>query len=142
MGVLVRSRRLAGLLQRGLGRSLYSSAWDEFAVQNIGCWVLVTLSGGRIFYGMLGIASGDRKQDIVLYRPMPYDAERGTYQFTGNKVIFVREGEVESVLVPLNERELAAVRDRLGDYRLSTGERIDVQTEPVTGTGDGGAEKV
>lgn len=83
-------------------------------MQNIGRWVLVTLSGGRIFYGMLGIASGDRKKDIVLYRPMPYDAERGTYQLTGNKAILVREGEVESVLVLLNECELDAVRDRLG----------------------------
>jgi hypothetical protein len=138
VGLLVKSRQLAGLLRRMLGRSLYSSAWDEFAVQNIGRWVLVTLSGGRVFYGVLGIASGDRKKDVVLYRPMPYDADKGTYQFTGNKVIFIREDEVESVLVPLNPRELAEVRGRLGVYHLSTGERIDVEKEPVAGTGDGG----
>ena len=133
VGLLVRLRSLTGILQRLLGRSLYSSAWDEFAVQHIGRWVVVTLSGGRAFYGMLGIASGDRKKDVVLYRPMPYDAARGTYEFAGNKAIFIREDQVESVLIPLTDQELTAVQDRLGVYRLSTGERLDVKTEPVSG---------
>lgn len=39
---------------------------------------------------------------------------------------------MQSVLIPLTDQELTAVRDRLGVYRLSTGERLDVKTEPVT----------
>ena len=126
-GFSIRSAKLTSIIQRFLGRSLYSSAWDEFAVASIGRWVLVTLSGGRVFYGVLGIASGDRSKDVVLHRPMPFDRRTGAYEFSGNKTIFIREDQVESVLVPLEERDLRLVRDRLGRYRLSTGERIDDQ---------------
>ncbi|MBI2073416.1 MAG: hypothetical protein HYT81_10380 [Gemmatimonadetes bacterium] len=135
LGMLVRWRPLTGVLRRVLGRSLYSSAWDEFAVQHIGRWVLVTLTDGRVFYGALAIASGDRRKDVVLYRPMPFNPDTGSYQFTGNKAIFVREDQVQSVLVPLDSSELAAVQDRLGVYRLSTGERVDVQTTEASGAG-------
>ena len=82
---------------------------------------------------MLGIASGDRKKDVVLYRPMPYDPARGTYEFAGNKAILIREDQMESVLITLTDQELTAVQDRLGLYRLSTGERLDVKTEPASG---------
>jgi len=41
LGLLVKWPRLTGVIQRMLGRSLYSSAWDAFAVQHIGRWVLV-----------------------------------------------------------------------------------------------------
>lgn len=108
-------------------RSLYHSAWDEFAGQQIGRWVLVTVAGGAVFYGMLGIASGDHRKDVVLHRPMPYDSESGTCEFAGNESIFIREDQVRSVLVPLDERQFAAVSDRLGTYRLRTGERIDAR---------------
>lgn len=136
VAMVVRWRRLTALLQRLLGRSLYSSAWDEFAVQHIGRWVLVTVSGGRVLYGMLGIASGDRKKDIVLHRPMPYDPETRTYQFTGNRTIFIREDQVENVVVPLDAAELAKVRDRLGLYHLSTGQKVDVKESGTSGTAD------
>ena len=136
LSMLVRWRPLTGVLQRVLGRSLYSSAWDEFAVQHIGRWVLVTLVDGRVFYGALGIASGDRKKDVVLYRPMPFNPDSGNYQFTGNKAIFVREDQIQNVLVPLDVTELAAVQDRLGVYHLSTGERVDAQGEQASRAGD------
>ena len=139
VGVLVRWRRLTGVLQRALGRSLYSSPWDEFAVQHIGRWVLVTLVDGRVSYGALGIASGDRRKDVVLYRPMPFNPDTGNYQFTGNKAIFVREDQIQNLLVPLDATELADVQDRIGVYHLSTGERVDVQGEQGSGAGDSDA---
>ena len=136
LGLLVKWPRLTGVIQRMLGRSLYSSAWDAFAVQHIGRWVLVTLVDGRVFYGALGIASGDRMKDVVLRRPMPFDPGTGNYQFAGNKAIFIREDQIQNVLVPLDATELAAVQDRLGVYHLSTGERVDVQREQGSGAGD------
>ena len=87
---------------------------------------------------LLRIASGDRKKDVVLYRPMPFNPDSGNYQCTGNKAMFVREDQIHNVLVPLDGTELAAVQDRLGVYHLSTGERADDQTEQ--GPGAGGAE--
>lgn len=124
---IVRARRTARVARALLKRSLWSSAWDEFAAENVGRWVVARTKSGEEFYGFLGTASGDRKKDVVLYRPAPYNQKTGVYEITGNKAIFIPEDQVERILVPLIDKELEEARPTFGLYEMKTGERTHEQ---------------
>jgi hypothetical protein len=121
---IIRWRWIADVLRSITGQSFHRNAWDEFAAANHKKWIFVRLTDGRHYYGELGVVSGDRKKDLVLWHPYPYREKDQTYEVTGARALFIPGEQVASILLAEERAGLAAIQDKLGVYSLITGERV------------------
>lgn len=119
------SRPVNWFLNKFLGKSAYEDSWQEFAIEHHGQWVFVKLTDGRHYYGELGIISGNRNLNIVLWNAYPYDENAGTYEITGCKCAFFPESQIASILVSKSPDEIKEISPYFGIYSLETGEKID-----------------